>query len=160
MDLWFILVSLVIAIAAGLLYNSWRASVRQKKHKVEILTQMVKKVEGSFRDQFSKKNGEGIKGKLHGKFTMFLRGNPYRIDGGGEAMKWYDQAMTELQTMSVHNESVSLLSEDVALVTFTFSGKGTRAEKPFESTGKTTRIWVFDKFKGWLLIHEHTSYNS
>ncbi len=158
-SIWVIAIIVVISVSSGLLFNSWMASKTRQKKKTEILGKMVSKVEASYREQFIKKNTEAVKRTLNGKFSLFLRGNPYRIDGIGEAMKWLEQAMTELQTMSVHNQAVQLLSEDVALITFTFTGKGLRADKPFEGTGKTTHVWIRDKMKGWTLIHEHTSYN-
>ena len=154
-----VLVILVVAAASAMLVKTSLEKKQEQKKRSEILKLQASKVEGNFRSVFMDNNIDAVKSKLGGNFSLFLRGNPYRIDGVKEALKWYKEAMTELQTMSVHNQSTLLLSDDVALVTFTFSGKGLRADKPFEGTGKTTRIWKHDKMKGWMLVHEHTSYN-
>lgn len=155
---------LIVLIIAGLLSFFVVQSMRQKQsreRKQEKIKKMADSQDGVFRKLFVEGNTPDLQALLDKDFSLFMHGNPYRIDGGSEAMKYYDQAMTETTAINPHNKRVVFLNENAILITYTFSSKGVRADKPFEGTGKTTHIWIKKGPVGeWKLVHDHTSYNS
>ena len=152
-------VILVIAVTAGMLFNVWFHQQKQIKKRDEILKKTVSRIEENFRNLIKEKSWDQVQNSLTEKFTIFLHGDPYLIEGNKEARNWYEAMLNEIETTSVHNQAVKILTEEVAVVTFTFSSRGVRGDKPFEGTGKTTRIWQKVDDDEWKLVHEHTSYN-
>ncbi len=152
-------VILIIAITAGMLFNVWFHQQKQIKKRDEILKKTVSRIEENFRNLIKEKNWDQVQKAFTEKFTIFLHGDPYLIEGDQEARNWYEAMLKEIETTSVHNQAVKILTDDVAVVTFTFSSRGVRGDKPFEGTGKTTRIWQKIDDDEWKLVHEHTSYN-
>ncbi|MDQ7051467.1 MAG: DUF4440 domain-containing protein [candidate division KSB1 bacterium] len=152
-------VILIIAITAGMLFNVWFHQQKQIKKRDEILKKTIAKIEENFRNFIKEKDWDQVQNSLTEKFSIFLHGDPYLIEGNKEARQWYEAMLKEVETTSVHNQAVKILTDDVAVVTFTFSSHGVRGDKPFEGTGKTTRIWQKIGDDEWKLVHEHTSYN-
>ncbi len=152
-------VIIIIAVTAGLLFSVWFNQQKQIKKRDEILKKTLSKIEENFRNLVKEKNWEQVQHILTEKFTIFLHGDPYLIEGNKEAINWYKAMLDEIETNSVHNQVVKILTDDVAVVTFTFSSRGVRGDKPFEGTGKTTRVWQKFNDDEWKLVHEHTSYN-
>ncbi|RMF61031.1 MAG: DUF3225 domain-containing protein [Calditrichaeota bacterium] len=156
--LWMVVVILIISVSAGLVFNTWLMNKREQKKRDELLKKAVAKYEENFRATFGEKNLEALKGFLTDKVTLFSHGKPYLIEGSKDVIRWFELGMVELETLTVHNQSVRVLFDSVAVVTSTFTLRGKKEDKPYETTGKTSRVWMRDEDQ-WKLVHEHTSFN-
>ncbi len=156
--IWTVLIVIIISVAAGLVFNIWLVNKRQVKKREDLIKKAVAKYEENFRTAFKEKNLEALNGFLTEKVSLFSHGKPYLIEGNKEVVRWFELGMVELETLTVHNQSVKVLHDTVAVVTSTFTLRGRIGDKPFETTGKTSRVWVQED-EQWKLVHEHTSFN-
>lgn len=153
-----IIIAGTLAAAAVLIIKSMLRQQKAGKGREELIKEAIKKADGAFRKMLLDKDEQAVRSDLSPIFSLFVHKNPYRIDGIDESMKTYKSIMVETQSISVYNQNVTMLNEEAVLVTYNFSFKEIRADKPFEGTGKTTHVWRKESTQ-WKLVHDHTSYN-
>lgn len=117
-----------------------------------FVIESVNKAEGKFQKSFNGTNPDEVKAQFGSPFTLFVSGFPYRIENADQAVKsHYKSVMIDGVEQAVYNQKTVPLSDHSAFVTYNWI----RGDK----SGITTHIWKHDQQKGWLLVHDHTSFN-
>jgi ketosteroid isomerase-like protein len=153
-----VLVVVTVVIAAAMMAKSyfrtdteqmdlWKKSAENQN---ELLNKALKDKDiGSYREM------------LDPDITRFYPKLPYRADGAKSVAE-----LTKGQLESNEGAPEPMLSKKVQsynnciIFTYTFIMKGKQAEKPFDFTGKATRVWARGKGGRWFLAHEHISFNA
>ncbi len=152
-----ILVVITILIGAGMMAKSY---FRSDKEQEELWKKSAEAHNGQLDAALRSKDINTYRSMLDADVTRFLPKLPYRADGQkivGDLME--DQLGSADGAPGPLYSRKAQFYQQCVLISYTFILKGKQADKPFDFTGKATRVWA-RKGNRWVLAHEHVSFNS
>jgi ketosteroid isomerase-like protein len=152
------LVVITVVISAAMLARTY---FRTDTEQQDLWKKSAEHQNDSLNKALKEKDINAFRDMLDPDITRFYPKLPYRADGVKSVA---DLMKTQLEGNEGAPEPA--LSKKVQsyqnciIMTYTFIMKGKQADKPFDFTGKATRVWARGKGGRWFLAHEHISFNS
>lgn len=152
-----LLVVVIIVIGGAMLAKTY---FRTDNEQQELWKKSAESQNDLLNTALKKKEISAYRAMLDSEVTRFLPMLPYRADGTklvGDLME--DQlGSADGAPGPMYSKKVQSF-QNCILITYTFMMKGKQGDKPFDYTGKASRLWTRGKGGRWFLAHEHISFN-
>ncbi len=152
-----LLVLLIVVVAAAKIAQTY---FRDDKEQEDAWKKSAESANEALNSALRSRSISQFKEMLTQDVTRFLPKSPYRVDGQKQVI---DLMKDQLGTTEGPPEPMYAKNaqsyQNCVIISYSFKMKGKQDDKPFDFTGKATRVWARGKGTRWFLAHEHISMN-
>lgn len=152
-----LLVLLIVVVAAAKIAQTY---FRTDKEQEELWKKTAESANEALNTALRNKNISQFKELLTQDVSRFWPKSPYRVDGQKQVIEHMKDQLgtTEGPPEPMYAKNVQTY-QNCVIISYSFKMKGKQDDKPFDFTGKTTRVWARGQGSRWYLAHEHISMN-